>query len=128
MRTDGTVPAWIFGLLLFAGIAFAALPAAGADCGCPGMKGQDNTAAPGGPMHGHGAMHGQGHGHAHGGHMGDHPQGMRETLGKLRALEAKMEASKGSDDGAFRSASLEHAKLLGDLLENHLKHMEGMHR
>jgi len=46
---------------------------------------------------------------------------------KLRDLEAKMEALKARDDAAaFRAASLEHAKLLTDLQESHLKHMEKM--
>ncbi len=45
---------------------------------------------------------------------------------KLRALEAKMDALKSKDDAAYRAASLEHAKLLTDLQDSHLKHMEGM--
>lgn len=113
MRTEGRIPAWVPGLLLFASLPFAGPAAVRADagpgCGCAGMQGQ-------------------GHGPGPGGSMAERLQGMRETLVKLRALEAKMEASKGTDDAAFRAASLEHAKLLGDLLEIHLKHMEGMRK
>ena len=60
------------------------------------------------------------------GAMGKHVEEMRGTILKLRALEAKMEALKSKDDAAFRAASLEHAKLLTDLQDSHLKHMEGM--
>ena len=81
--------------------------------------------------------HGKDGGHGHGAHMGerhgmkgamtDHAKGIRETIGKLRALEAKMETLKGTDDAAaFRAASLEHGKLLTDLQESHLKRMEEM--
>jgi hypothetical protein len=59
--------------------------------------------------------------------MTRHMEEMRGTIAKLRALEAKMEALKSRDDAAaFRAASLEHSKLLTDLQESHLKHMEGM--
>ena len=52
---------------------------------------------------------------------------MRGTIARLRALEAKMEALSSKDDAAaFRAASLEHSKLLTDLLESRLKQMEGM--
>jgi hypothetical protein len=88
-------------------------------------------------MHGqHEGMHGKDVGHMHGGHMamgGPMMEGMarhleetRGTIAKLRALEAKMETLKSKDDAAaFRAASLEHSKLLTDLQESHLKHMEG---
>jgi hypothetical protein len=40
---------------------------------------------------------------------------------------SKMEDRKSKEDAdAFRPASLEHSKLLTDLQESHLKHMEGM--
>ena len=58
--------------------------------------------------------------------MARHMEEMEATILKLRALEAKMDALKSKDDAAFRAASLEHAKLLTDLQESHLKHMEGM--
>jgi hypothetical protein len=59
--------------------------------------------------------------------MARHVDETHGTIAKLRALEAKMEALKSKDDAAaFRAASLEHAKLLTDLQESHLKHMEGM--
>jgi hypothetical protein len=75
--------------------------------------------------------------HMHGKHMAGggpmkegiarHVEKMRGTIAKLRALEATMEALKSKDDAtAFRAASLEHSKLLTDLQESHLKHMEGM--
>ncbi|RJP21949.1 MAG: hypothetical protein C4529_06655, partial [Deltaproteobacteria bacterium] len=58
-----------------------------------------------------------------------HLEETRGTIGKLRAVEAKMEALKAKDDAAaFRAASLEHAKLLTDLQESHLKHMDWMMR
>lgn len=57
--------------------------------------------------------------------MASHMEEMRATIGKLRAVEAKMESLKSKDDAAaFRAASLEHAKLLTGLQESHLKHME----
>ena len=59
--------------------------------------------------------------------MSRHMEETRGTIAKLRALEAKMEALASKDDAAaFRAASLEHSKLLTDLQESHLKHMEGM--
>jgi len=59
--------------------------------------------------------------------MARHLEEMRGTIAKLRALEAKMETLKSKDDAAaFRTASLEHSKLLTDLQASHLKHMEGM--
>ncbi|MDD5761374.1 MAG: hypothetical protein PHP88_02550 [bacterium] len=59
--------------------------------------------------------------------MARHLEEMRGTIAKLRALEAKMEALKPKDDAAaFRTASLEHSKLLTDLQASHLNHMEGM--
>jgi hypothetical protein len=59
--------------------------------------------------------------------MARHMEETRGTIAKLRAIEAKMEALKSKEDAAaFRAASLEHSKLLTDLQESHLKHMEGM--
>jgi hypothetical protein len=57
--------------------------------------------------------------------MGKHLEAMKEKVRKLRDLEAKM-AGQVKDGEAFRASSLEHAKLLTDLQESHLKHMEGM--
>ena len=81
-------------------------------------------------------MHGKEGRHMHGKQMAGrgpmkegmtrHMEEMRGTILKLRALEAKMDALKSKDDAAFRAASLEHAKLLTDLQDSHLKHMEGM--
>ena len=80
---------------------------------------------------GRGGMHAMMHGGKDGSpmkeRMAKHLEGMREKIGKLRAIEAKMDALKAKDDAAaFRAASLEHSRLLTDLQESHLKHMEGM--
>jgi len=111
----------------------------GHGCGCEHAYPKD--AGPAGaecPCGTHGAAAGEPGGmHAmkHGGkdappmkeRMGKHLETMKSTIRKLRDLEAKMEALKAKDDAAaFRAASLEHAKLLTDLQESHLKHMEGM--
>ncbi|HWS15345.1 MAG TPA: hypothetical protein VN450_04045 [Candidatus Methylomirabilis sp.] len=107
----------------------------GCECGYPKDAGQagaehhggthDNMAK--GPGGRHGMMHGGKDGPPMKDRMAKHLEGMREKIGKLRALEAKMEALKSKDDAAaFRAASLEHSKLLTDLQESHLKHMEGM--
>jgi len=107
----------------------------GCEHGCPKDAGQtgaghpcgmvDNTASGKGGMHG--MMHGGKDAPPMKDRMAKHLEGMREKIGKLRAVEAKMEALKAKDDSAaYRAASLEHAKLLTDLQESHLKHMEGM--
>lgn len=135
------------GLLLAAGIPHLATKSVHADpgcgCGCKcscGEKadcGHDGECDCGGHRGKHEAMHGKGGSDTRGKHMAGgppmkegmarHMEEMRGTIGKLRAVEAKMEALKAKDDAAaFRSASLEHAKLLTDLQESHLKHMEGM--
>ena len=122
------------GLLLAAGVPYVASttvhadPGSGCRCDCPcGEKSEGG--------HGkHEGMHGKEGGHMHGGGappmrkaMGTHMEEMRGTIAKLRALEATMEALKTKDDAAsFRTASLEHSKLLTDLQTSHLKHMEGM--
>jgi hypothetical protein len=131
----GTIGKKIFmvvvGLLLAAGVPYVASttvhadPGCGGGCDCEGHHGK------------HAEMHGEDGGHMHGKHMADggpmkegiarHMEEMRGTIAKLRALEAKMDALKSKDDAtAFRAASLEHSKLLTDLQDSHLKHMEGM--
>jgi Spy/CpxP family protein refolding chaperone len=86
---------------------------------------QDNAAAAPGGMHR--MMHGWQGGPPMKAAMAKHLEEMRSTVKKLRDLEAKMGALKSRDDAAaFRAASLEHATLLTDLQESHLKHMEGM--
>lgn len=104
-------------------------PGCGCECGYPKGAGahpmQDNAAA------GHGGMHGMMHGGKSADpmkeRMGKHMEEVRSTVKKLRDIEAKMESLKAKDDAAaFRAASLEHAKLLTDIQESHLKHMEGM--
>ena len=137
----------VVGLLLAAGVPYVATTTVHADpgsgsgneckcgekCECGHGKGCDC-----GGRHGkHEGMHGKEGGHMHGKRMaggGPMKEGMtrhmeetRGAIAKLRALEAKMEALKSKDDAsAFRAASLEHSKLLTDLQESHLKHMEGM--
>jgi len=95
---------------------------AGAECPC-GSHG----AAAGEPGGMHATMHGGKDASPMKERMGKHLEAMKEKIRKLRDLEAKMESLKAKDDAAaFRAASLEHAKLLTDLQESHLKHMEGM--
>jgi len=147
----GTIGKKIFmvavGLLLAAGVPYVASTTAhadpGSDCGCECPCGEKSECGHGdgcdcGGHHGkHEGMHGKDGGHMHGKHMaggppmkeamGRHMEEMRGTIAKLRALEAKMESLKSKDDAAaFRAASLEHSKLLTDLQDSHLKHMEGM--
>ena len=126
-----------FGMLLAAGVPYVAATTVHADPGCGGGCESDCEHGKGCDCGGHQGMHGKEGGHMHGKHMGAvgpmkegmtrHMEEMRGTIAKLRALEAKMEALKSKDDvAAFRAASLEHAKLLTDLQDSHLKHMEGM--
>lgn len=99
-------------------------PKAGCEACYPKDAGQ---AGAGAPCPKHEAMHGKAGGPPMKAAMGKHLEGMRGTIAKLRALEGKMESLKAGDDAAaFRAASLEHSKLLTDLQESHLKHMEGM--
>ena len=135
------------GLLLAAGVPYVAAttvyadPVSGSGQECPcGEKcecGHGKGCDCGGHRGKHEGKHGKEGGHMHGKHMRDggpmkermsaHMEEMRGTIAKLRALEAKMEALKSKDDAAaFRGASLEHSKLLTDLQESHVKHMEGM--
>jgi len=107
----------------------------GCEHGCPKDAGQagagppcgmgDNTAP--GKSGTHGMMHDGKDVPTKKDRMAKHLEGMRKKIRKLREVEAKMEASKAKNNAAaFRSASLEHAKLLTDLQESHLKQMEGM--
>lgn len=136
------------GLLLAAGVPYLAAttvhadPGAGCRCECPcGKKVECGHGKECGDCKGHQGkhegMHGKGGGQMHGKQMtggppmregmGRHMEEMRGAIAKLRALEAKMEALKSKDDpAAFRAASLDHSKLLTDLQESHVKHMEGM--
>jgi hypothetical protein len=111
------------GLLLAAGAPHVASTTAHADhgsgCGrdCPCGEKSKSGHMHDKPMAGGGSMK-EG--------MTRHMEEMRETIAKLRVLEAKMEALKSKDDAAaFRAASLEHSKLLTDLQASHLQHMEG---
>jgi hypothetical protein len=105
------------GLLLAAGIPHVATTPVHAEpgCGCPcdGGHMHGKEMAGGGPMK-------EG--------MARHMEEMRGTIAKLRALEAKMGTMEAPNAAAaaFRAASIEHSKLLTDLQESHLKHMEGM--
>ncbi len=134
------------GLLLAAGVPYVAATTVHADpgsgCGQSARRREVRLRTREGVRlrgrHGkHEGMHGKEGGHMHGRHMAGggpmkegmtrHMEEMRGTIAKLRALETKMEALKSKDDAAaFRAASLEHSKLLTDLQESHLKHMEGM--
>jgi hypothetical protein len=146
-RTMGTIGKRILtvavGLLLAAGVPYVAAttvhaePGSGSghECQCGGKC--DCGHGKGCDCGGHKGMHGKEGGHMHGSPvagggpmkegMARHMEEMRGTIAKLRVVEAKMEALKSKDDAAaFRAASLEHAKLLTDLQDSHLKHMEGM--
>jgi hypothetical protein len=131
------------GLLLAAGVPYVAAttvhaePASGSGHECPCGEKCECGHGKGCDCGGHHGMHGKDGGHMHGKEMAGkgpmkegmarHMEEMRGTIAKLRALEAKMESLKAKDDvAAFRDASLEHAKLLADLQESHLKHMERM--
>ena len=134
------------GLLLAAGVPYVAATAyadpgsgSGHECSCGGKCdcGHGKGCDCGGHHGKHEGMHGKDGGHMHGMHMDHgspmkegmarHMEEMRGTILKLRALEAKMESLTSKDDAAaFRAASLEHSKLLTDLQDSHLKHMEGM--
>lgn len=134
------------GVLLAAGVPYFAAttlhadPGSGSGCECPcGEKSEcaHGEECCGGCQGKHEGMHGKDGGHMHGKRtsggppmkegMARHLEEMRGTIAKLRALEAKMESLKSKNDAAaFRAASLEHSKLLTDLQESHLKHMQGM--
>jgi hypothetical protein len=136
------------GLLLAAGVPYVATTTAHADpgsgsghecqCGEKSECGHGKGCDRGGHHGTHEGMHGKEGGHMHGKHgtgggpmkeaMARHMEEMRGTIAKLRALEAKMETlnAPNADAAAFRAASIEHSKLLTDLQESHLKHMEGM--
>ena len=123
----------VFGLLLAAGVPYVAATTVHADpgsgCGCESDCGHGKGCDCGGHQGMHKGMHGKqmAEGPPMKEGMARHMEEMRGTIEKLRALEAKMEALKSKDDAAaFRAASLEHSKLLTDLQESHLKHMEGM--
>jgi hypothetical protein len=135
------------GLLLAAGVPYVAAttvhadPGSGSECKGPcGEKskcGHAEGCGCGDHQGKHEGMHGKEGGHMHGKEMAGgapmkegmarHMEETRGTIAKLRALEATMETLKSKDDAAaFRAASLEHSKLMTDLQESHLKHMEGM--
>jgi hypothetical protein len=73
----------------------------------------------------HGMMHGGASPPPMRAAMREHLEEMRATVKKLREVESKMAAQIRDGEG-FRASSLEHARLLTDLQESHLKHMEGM--
>jgi len=127
-------------LLLAAGVPFLAVTAVHADPGCGGGCGcecgypkdagqavppcmQDNAATGPGGMHTR--MHGGMPPPPMRAGMAKHMEEMQVTVKKLREIEAKM-AGQIRDGEAFRASSLEHARLLTDLQESHLKHMERM--
>jgi hypothetical protein len=106
-----------------------AAPCAGQPCpkaGCEECYPKDaGQAGAGAPCAKHEAMHGKAGGPPMKAAMGKHLGEVRQKIAKLREVEAKM-ATQVKDADAFRASSLEHAKLLTDLQESHLKHMEGM--
>lgn len=125
-------PAAVFAIALFALLALsyrvqAAPPAVGqaaepaktgAETGCP----CDCDAC--GKMGGHGHMHG-----GHGAHpmmegMKRHMEEVRTSVAALREHEKKLEGI--TDPAEFRKAAIEHFRMLDDLQESHVKHMESM--
>ena len=152
-KTGWKVLAVAIGLLLATGVPYLAVTAVQADpgcghgcghgcgqqaaCGCecgyPKEAGQagagppcamhDNTMA----CHAckHRMMHGDKGGPPMKAGMAKHTEEVRGMVKKLREIEAKM-AGQIKDGEAFRASSLEHARLLTDLQESHLKHMEAM--
>jgi hypothetical protein len=123
----------LFALFLLPHGALAASPAAGqapapakmdakSDCPCDcdcAKCGQECTC---------GHMHG-GHGKPHmmmGGMEGmkKHMEEVRKTVTALRDHEKKMEGI--TDPAEFRKAAMEHFRMLDDLQESHVKHMESM--
>ena len=71
-------------------------------------------------------------GHRHGGHgmapmmegMKKHMEEVRKSITSLRAHEKKLEGI--ADPAEFRKAAIEHFRMLDDLQESHVKHMESM--
>ena len=132
------------GLLLAAGVPYVATTTAHAEPGSgSGHECGEKCGCDCGGHHGkHEGMHGKEGGahkeHMHGKHMGGggpmkegmarHLEETRGTIAKLRALKAKMATLDAPSDAeaAFRAVSIAHSKLLTDLQESHLKHMEGM--
>lgn len=75
---------------------------------------------------------GQGCGHKHGAHgmppmmdgMKKHMDEVRKAVAALREHEKKMEGI--TDPAQFRKAAIEHFRMLDDLQESHVKHMDSM--
>ena len=73
-----------------------------------------------------------GHGHMHGGHgahpmmegMKRHMEEVRNSVAALRDHEKKLAGI--VDPAEFRKAAVEHFRMLDDLHESHVKHMESM--
>ncbi|NJD61373.1 MAG: hypothetical protein FIA93_01460 [Deltaproteobacteria bacterium] len=123
----------LFALVLLPQLVLAASPAAGqapgpakmeaksgcpCDCDCAGCGKEC--------MCGH--MHG-GHGKPHGmmggmEGMKNHMEEVRKSVTALRDHEKKMEGI--TDPAEFRKAAMEHFRMLDDLHESHVKHMESM--
>lgn len=123
----------LFALILFPYHAMAAPPASGqapepskmegkSDCPCGCDCGGCGKECMCGHMHG-------GHGKPHmmmGGMEGmkKHMEEVRKTVSALRDHEKKMEGV--TDPAAFRKEAMEHFRMLDDLQESHVKHMESM--
>lgn len=73
-----------------------------------------------------------GSGHMHGGHgahpmmegMKKHMEEVRKSVAALREHEKKLEGI--ADPAEFRKAAIEHFRMLDDLQESHVKHMDSM--
>ncbi len=71
-------------------------------------------------------------GHRHDGHgmppmmegMKKHMEEVRESIASLRTHEKKLEGI--ADPAEFRKAAIEHFRMLDDLQESHVKHMDSM--
>lgn len=123
----------VFALSLFALLALpqwaqAAPPAVGQsqepakaqDAGCPCECGPDES----GKMGGHGQMHGGHEMHPMMEGMKRHMEEVRRSVAALREHEKKLEGI--VEPAAFRKAAIEHFRMLDDLQESHVKHMDSM--
>lgn len=72
----------------------------------------------------HGGMHPHHGKHAMMEGMKKHMEEVRKSVAALREHEKKMEGI--TDPAAFRKAALEHFRMLDDLNESHVKHMDSM--
>lgn len=128
-KSAGIFAMALFALLVLAHVSTAAAPAGGqasepskmeAKSGCPCDCDCDAC--------GKECMCGRKHG-GHGHHpmmegMKMHMEEVRKSVAALRAHEKKMEGI--TDPAEFRKAAIEHFRMLDDLSESHVKHMDSM--